>query len=202
MGPLTQEPDSTSASLIERVCRFDETAWNRLSAIYGPLVYRWCRRAGLQEADAADVLQDVFSALVRDIGTFRRDEARGGFRGWLYGITRHKLADHFRDRAHQPAAGGDRAEPRQRPADSFAPLPEPADSDAADEHAIVLHAALEQIRGEYDEHNWQAFFRTAIRQESAVAVAADLGLTPGAARQAKFRVLRRLRRELDGLSLG
>jgi len=194
VGSLTREPDSTSASLIERVRNFDEAAWSRLSAIYGPLVYRWCRRAGLQEADAADVLQEVFRALVTGIGNFRTREAGGEFRGWLYGITRHKLADHFRVRSQQASAGGPEAGQEM-----IASFPEPSAADEADEHAIVLHAALEQIRPDFDAHNWQAFYRTAIRQEAAADVAADLGLTPGAVRQAKFRILRRLRRELDGL---
>jgi len=197
VAALTGDPDSTSASLIERACSLDEGAWRRLSALYGPLVYRWCRRAGLQEADAADVLQDVFRAVATGIANYRKQEGPGGFRGWLYGITRHKLADHLRVRSKQGAAAGGSSAQQM-----LAALPAKVnanDADEADERAIVLHAALEEIRGEFDEHNWQAFYRTAIGREAAVDVAGDLGLTPGAVRQAKFRVLRRLRRELDGL---
>lgn len=194
MESLTYNPESTSASLIERACQREAVAWNRLSAIYGPLVYRWCRRAGLQEADAADVLQEVFRALTTGIENFRVRDADGGFRGWLYGITRHKLMDHYRRRAKQEAAEGAAAEQ-----ELVAIPPEPDAADADDERTIVLHAALEQIRYDFDEHNWQAFYRTAIGEEAAIDVAADLGLSPGAVRQAKYRVLRRLRREMEGL---
>ena len=198
MTASAQEPPSTSASLIQRVQESDEAAWTRLSAIYGPLVYRWCRRAGLQQADAADLLQEVLKAVLTGIGNFRPQQAQGGFRGWLYGITRHKLADYFRLQATRgKVAGGSAAQ------EWLASLPEPADrnvSEEAVETALVLHAALEQIRPEFDEHNWQAFYRTAVGQEAAVDVAGDMGITPGAVRQAKFRVLRRLRRELDGLT--
>jgi RNA polymerase sigma-70 factor (ECF subfamily) len=193
VASLTSEPPSTSVSLIERVRGREPAAWNRLSAIYGPLVYRWCRRAGLQEADAADVLQEVFRALLTGIADFRPGAASGGFRGWLYGIARHKLADHFRRKARD-AAGGEMAghEP-------LAPLPDSSTDESADDAALVLHAALEQIRPDFDEHNWQAFYRTTIERQAAVDVAAQLGLTPGAVRQGKFRILRRLRQELDGL---
>lgn len=186
--------ETTSASLIERVRKFDQEAWRRLSAIYGPLVYRWCRRAGLQQADASDVLQDVFRALVTSIDSFRSSNASGGFRGWLYGITRKKLADHFRRRAQQAVARGGSTSQQQ-----FAAIPKPTETDDGYDRAIVVHAALEQIRGDFDEHNWQAFYRTAIGQELAIDVAADLGMTAGAVRQAKFRVLRRLRQELEAL---
>jgi hypothetical protein len=86
--------ESTSASLIEQAREADSGAWRRLSMVYGPLVYRWCRRAGLQDADAADVLQEVFRAVHGGLVTFEAERG-GGFRGWLYGITQHKLADHF-----------------------------------------------------------------------------------------------------------
>ncbi len=183
--------ESTSESLIDGVRRFDESAWRRLLLIYGPLVYRWCRRAGLQQADAADVVQDVFGALVEGIGGFRFQEGKGGFRGWLHGITRHKLADHFRHRFPQPLEHSSLVQ-------TLPAVPEQLSEEAQDQ-ALIVHAVLAQIRPEYEPHNWEAFYRTAVLQQPAVQVAAELGLTSTAVRQAKFRILRRLRRELDGL---
>ena len=61
----------------------------------------------------------------------------------------------------------------------------------------LLRRALELIRVEFEEPTWQAFWRTTADGLSAIDVAAELGLSPGAVRQAKYRVLRRLRQELD-----
>jgi hypothetical protein len=69
----------------------DASAWERLIALYEPLVCHWCRRAGLQEADAADVRQEVFLAVSRGLADFRRDGGAGTFRGWLRVITRNKV---------------------------------------------------------------------------------------------------------------
>jgi Sigma-70 region 2 len=80
----SSQSSSTSASLLQRVRRFDPDAWDRLCALYGPVVYGWCRRAGLQENDAAEVLQEVFRSVFRGIGDFQKSASQAGtFRGWL-----------------------------------------------------------------------------------------------------------------------
>jgi DNA-directed RNA polymerase specialized sigma24 family protein len=97
---------ASSTSLLERVKARDGEAWSKLCRLYGPLVYRWAREAGLQEQDAADIGQEVFGTVEARIATFRHDRPGDRFRGWLWTITRHKLGDHFRCRAAQPAAAG------------------------------------------------------------------------------------------------
>src|SRR5262249_59291958 len=63
-GSMPTPPASaTSLSLLERLRADDPDAWNRLVRLYGPLVLYWGRRAGLNEADAADLLQDVFRSV-------------------------------------------------------------------------------------------------------------------------------------------
>ena len=39
-------------SLLVRLKSENPEAWRRLADLYGPVVYEWCRRAGLQAADA------------------------------------------------------------------------------------------------------------------------------------------------------
>jgi RNA polymerase sigma-70 factor (ECF subfamily) len=115
----------------------------------------------------------------------------------LWTITRNKLGDHFRRRASHPeAAGGtDAYQQLQRISDL------PADPSQAcgdfDPGASLLHRTLNLIRMEFEETTWQAFRRTAIEGQTAAGVASDLGMTAHAVRQAKYRVLRRLRSEMD-----
>src|SRR5262249_18529030 len=45
--------EGTSLGLLERVKACDPAAWERVVSVYGPLIDRWSRQAGLQEADAA-----------------------------------------------------------------------------------------------------------------------------------------------------
>src|SRR5262245_56120301 len=84
---------SLATSLLVRVRALDPQAWQHLMALFEPVVHGWCRAAGLQPADAADVQQEVFQAVALNIGKFRRDRPGDSFRGWLWGITRNKLLD-------------------------------------------------------------------------------------------------------------
>jgi RNA polymerase sigma-70 factor (ECF subfamily) len=195
--PVSTEPSSTSHSLLQRVRRLDPDAWERLCALYGPVVYGWCRRAGLQESDAADAMQDVFRSVFRGIGDFQKDGPSGSFRGWLWTITRNQVRLFFRKQGRVPQAFGGSDAQRQ-----FAEQPEGVDDDEpADDvetRRQILHHALELVRGDFTPATWDAFARVTLQGEPIPDVAAALGMTDNAVRQAKFRVLRRLREELDG----
>ena len=63
----------TSTSLLLRAQADDEDAWRQLVETYSRRIYRWCRQAGLQPADAGNVVQEVLQALARKLPDFRRD---------------------------------------------------------------------------------------------------------------------------------
>jgi len=202
--PMGNADESTSHSLLKRLKAQDSAAWSRMVRIYGPLVYRWCRRTGVVAQDVEDISQNVFQAVSHGIAGFQRDQPGDSFRGWLYGITRNKVNDHFRRQFRSPASPGGSGFQRHlanQVEDLEAP-PDPWGEDEAlvvDDRLRILHAALELIRLEFAPHNWQAFWQTTILQFPAAEVALRLALTAGAVRQARYRVLRRLRRELEEL---
>jgi hypothetical protein len=63
----TTAGSDTSSRLLARLRARDAEAWDRLAELYGPLVFYWCRRFGLQDQGAADVLQEVFSESVASL---------------------------------------------------------------------------------------------------------------------------------------
>jgi RNA polymerase sigma-70 factor, ECF subfamily len=175
----------------------DAEAWERMIALYAPLVFHWCRQWGLPPEDTADVFQEVFQSVAAHIGGFRREKAGDTFRGWLRIITRNKVNDHYRRRQHEPGGvGGSEARVL------LSQLPDAADdevrSDEVAENAL-LHRALDQVRGEFEPRTWQAFWRTAVEGRATADVAAELTMSAGAVRVAKSRVLHRLRAELGDL---
>jgi RNA polymerase sigma-70 factor, ECF subfamily len=190
---------ATSRSLLDRVKSDDEAAWETLVGLYGPLVYRWLRRWDLPEHEAADVFQDVFQALAKNIAGFRKENACDTFRGWLRRVTDNKVRDHLRKLGRQPGGeGGTEAQLR------LASLPDTASREGEEsgrEHEQVglIRAAVELIRGEFEIRTWQAFWLTAVEARLPADVAVELGMNPGAVRVAKSRVLKRLREELAGL---
>src|SRR5690349_18339443 len=88
---MTKSP-MTRASLLVRIRnRRDTEAWAEFVEIYAPLIYALVRRHGLQDADAADLTQEVLKSVLRSAADFRYDPARGTFRGWLVTVTRNHL---------------------------------------------------------------------------------------------------------------
>jgi RNA polymerase sigma-70 factor (ECF subfamily) len=187
----------TSLSLLDRVVGDDQAAWTRLVQLYTPLVYYWCRRGGMTGEDVHDVVQDVFQAVATGVGRFRSE---GGmtFRGWLRGITRHKVLDCFKRRKGQPQAeGGSDAYQRFQEAPDLQGGWD--DNDADQEVTDLYHRALELVRIDFEERTWQAFWRTGVEEQAFADVAADLGMSEAAVRKAKSRVLRRLKEEVGDL---
>jgi RNA polymerase sigma-70 factor (ECF subfamily) len=189
---------STHPSLLQRARGRDALAWERVVALYGPLVLSWCRGLGLRDADAADVFQDVFQAVAAHLAGFRHGRPGGSFRGWLRTITRNKVHDHYRRREREPAGVGGSEARRQLEQVTGATPPDDPDGDDRAETEL-LHRALAVIRGEFEPRTWAAFWQTAVEGRAVADVAADLGMTSGAVRVAKSRVLHRLRTDLGDL---
>jgi RNA polymerase sigma-70 factor (ECF subfamily) len=188
---------STSLSLLQRARANDGDAWSRVVSLYGPLVRRWCRRAGLAAEDAEDVCNEVFASAAAHLGGFRRDRPGDTFRGWLRVITRNAVLAHRRRNGGRPRAegGSDALGRLQDVADPLAGSPEEEESEAGQ----LYRRAVEQVRGEFEERTWRAFWLTVIEGRSPAALGAELGVSAAAVRQAKARVLRRLRKELGDL---
>jgi RNA polymerase sigma-70 factor (ECF subfamily) len=192
--PPTDSLDSTSQTLLARVQRFEPEAWERFLCLYGPLVYGWCLHAGLNSTDAADVVQEVFTSVFKAIHTFNHGQPGNTLRGWLRVICRNKLNDFFRHKATIPEARGGNDATLQLA--EIADFEDDASSAQNDRHWLVRRAA-QLVRDEFEETTWQAFWLVAVEHRKAADTAAQLGLTTGAVRQAKYMVLRRLRAELS-----
>lgn len=186
--PTNPEP-LTSHGMLSQIRRFSSTGWARFVKIYAPLVYSWVRRAGLQEADGADVTQNVLHRVFKSVDQFER-RASGSFRGWLWTITRNEINGWYRAQKRQAAGrGGSNNYLKELPAWADAEAV-PGEDDAK---TNLIRAAVAVIKGDFQEQTWQAFWRRVVDGEAATDIAADLGMSPTAVRQARFRVLARLR---------
>jgi RNA polymerase sigma-70 factor (ECF subfamily) len=183
--------------LLDRLRASDPAAWRRLVELYQPLVRFWCWRSGLRGLDAEDVTQEVFAAAAAGLEGFRRDRPGDTFRGWLRAITRNHAVWCLRRNQGRPNAEGGSDAWRQ-----LQDIPDPlsADGDTEDaEISQVYRRALEQVRADFEERTWLAFWRTVVEGQTPAILAAQLDMTPAAIRQAKSRVLRRLKQELGEL---
>jgi RNA polymerase sigma factor (sigma-70 family) len=182
---------STPATLLLRLRQpGDADAWRQFVHLYTPLLYQWTQRLGLQPADAADLVQEVFLALCRALPQFHYDRRRS-FRAWLFTLMRNKLQDRRRRPVPLPVGGAGLLE-QAREDDAVA-------VEEAEYRAHLAARAMRLIQNEFSPATWQAFWATVVDGRPVGEVAADLGLTPNAVYLARGRTLRRLREALDGL---
>jgi RNA polymerase sigma-70 factor (ECF subfamily) len=180
----------TPRSLLERLRQpGDQAAWERFVELYTPLLFVWSRRLGLQSADAADRIQELFSSLVQTLPAFHYDPSRR-FRGWLWTVFRNRVRTW---QSQQPDVA-------QRPDLDTLPEADPADAlMEAEYRRHLVGRALQVMRTDFEESTWRACWECVAQDRPAAEVARELGISVEAVYQAKSRVLARLRQELDGL---
>lgn len=197
-GPHVDETPLTRASLLVQLRDGgNHRAWQEFIELYGPLVYGFARKRGLQDADAADLMQDVFRSVSGAIGRLDYDRSQGTFRGWLFTITRNKIVNFVTARRGKAQGTGDSSAHQM-----LAEHPDGAtDTDAweLDYQKRLAAVAMERIKGEFQESTWKAFWLTAVEGRAASEASRQAGISPGAVYVAKSRVLARLKEEVDAL---
>lgn len=172
----------------------DAEAWRTFVGLYAPLVYRYARRRGLQDADAADPTQEVMGEVARDIRAFQYQPERGRFRDWLLTIGRRRLVRFQARQARHPIAS------------LGSGLPEPIGDDEPDPewneafNARVLNVALGRIRPRFETSSWRVFERVWLEHRPAAEVADELSMSIEAVYMAKSRILRRLQEEVEDIA--
>jgi len=195
------EPPLTRVTLLARIRDGrDADAWSEFVQLYGPVVYRFARNRGLQDADAADLMQDVLRSVARNAHRMEYDPKRGTFRGWLYTVTRNKIYNFLSAQRNRPRGTGDTDAHERLDATPAREDDRNPDAEWEKEYQRRISArAMERVKGEFQSTTWQAFWETAVEGKPAAEVGASLKMTAGAVYVAKSRVLARLRDEVKTL---
>jgi RNA polymerase sigma-70 factor (ECF subfamily) len=203
MGAHSSWPSTRPSLLVQLRDGAAHEAWKTFVATYTPLLYRYCRQKGLQDADALDVTQEVMAKVRR----FEYNPQRGHFRSWLATVARHEMARLYKERDRPGrGVGGDEADA------ALDQVASPAEDVAWDRlfNAHVLETALERIRPDFGDQEWQAFAAVALRvvesadgkhlewvtDASPARVAADLQRDVAWVYKVKSLILKRLREEV------
>jgi RNA polymerase sigma factor (sigma-70 family) len=176
---------ATRASLLVRLRdRQDDGAWSEFVRLYAPVVYRFARRKGLQDADAADLTQEVLRGVSGSVGAF--DPALGLFRSWLFTLAHRRLYD-FVQRSR-----------RDQTVELMEELPARSEEDSWNQEVErqLFVVAADLIRPAFSETTWQAFQLAAVEGHGGQEVAATLGISVAAVYLAKSRVMVKLKTEI------
>lgn len=167
-----------------------------LVQVYGPVVYGWIRRCGVQSADAADVMQETFLAASNSLPRFDADRSGTSFRGWLWTIAKHKLRDQQRSDARQPGLGHEALAELENQRARIDDVDPP--SEFEDDTRSVRIRVLELLRTTIQPHTWQMFWRTTVDGCDPADVAEEMNVSRWTVYKARARVLQRLREEMQG----
>lgn len=185
------ESPTTRLTLLDRLRDVaDSGAWAEFVDLYAPLLYGLARRHGLQDADAADLTQDVLRAVVNALPRLAYDPARGSFRGWLFTVARNQVRKFANARKRQPRGGGSDELLRQQAA------PEEEAAWEREYRERLFAWAAERVREHFRRATWQAFWLTFVEGQDPRAVGEALGLSVGAVYIARNRVLARIREQV------
>ncbi len=189
---------TTIHSLIARVKDpADEAAWTEFLGIYQPVVWRMARRRGLQDADAQDVVQQVFLSISKSIDGWVPNDLQPPFRAWLTTIARNAITKALTRRPRDAATGSTSM------VDLLNAQPDPQETTAeilAEARKERVRWAAEQIRSEFSEATWNVFWLTAIEGVPIADVAKSTGRSAGALYVARYRVIARLKEKVAEVS--
>ncbi|HXG13075.1 MAG TPA: sigma-70 family RNA polymerase sigma factor [Gemmataceae bacterium] len=195
---MADSPGTRPSLLVRLRDPHDAQAWAQFVDVYAPLIYGYGRRHGLQDADAADLTQEVLRKVAGAIGRLDYDAQRGSFRGWLFTVVRNQLRDFLTDRRQASRGSGDTAAQEFLEEQPAPPQDPEADWEQECERRLFAWAA-EQVRSEVQEATWQAFWMTAVEGKSGKETATALGMTAAAVYLAKSRVMARLKEHVRQL---
>jgi RNA polymerase sigma factor (sigma-70 family) len=197
---MSSAPETRPSLLLRLREPRDERAWLEFSEIYQPLIYRLARRRGIQDADAHEITQDVMLAVAQAMQTWEPHPGHGSFRGWLNRVTRNLTINLVLRQQRRPHVAGNTDFRKMLDA-----IPIDHEESAVFDHEhkrqLFQWAAL-QIREEFRETTWLAFWRTTVEGQEVAIVADQLGVSPGVVYVSRSRVMARLRKKVQEVSNG
>ncbi len=186
---MPEAPETRPSLLLQIRDLNNRAAWESFVETYGPLVYSYAQSKGAQDADAADITQEVFRRISSAIQKFEYDPQRGMFRAWLRTITRNALINCQRKQQTGRGVGGTEV------LRSLELLSEEDDNeDWEREYELqMLRHAIRRLKPEFSASHWKAFELTVFEGRKAAEIVSEVGMSLGTIYVAKSRIVARIK---------
>ena len=186
--------DTTRPSLLLRIRNpTDGRAWGEFDAIYRPLLIRYARARGLDDATSEDVAQLCLAAVHEHIGGFDYDPSRGKFKGYLRTLVNNRFRNLLRDNRDERAQTQDFNRPQEREQSAE----ELFDSVWQEE---LLRHAMKQVREEVEPATFEAFVAYAVEEQPIEAVCTSFNMNANQVHAIKYRMTKRLAAKMRELA--
>jgi RNA polymerase sigma-70 factor (ECF subfamily) len=200
----------TRGSLLERLKDMgDQASWNAFHAIYYDLIFSVARRAGLNESEAGEVVQDTLISVARKMPGFTYDPAKDSFKGWLLTVVRWRIRDQLAKRSGRPgeqqqgfsSSGHVDQDTRTATVDSVPDPAGPALEGVWEQEweSQLLAAALARIKRQVQPQHYQIYHLHVVLGQPAREVARTLDVNAAQIYLAKHRIGSSLKKEVQRL---
>jgi RNA polymerase sigma-70 factor (ECF subfamily) len=193
----------TRNSLLDRLKDWgDDASWRDFFNTYWRLVYGVAIKAGLNDQEAQEVVQETVITVARRIPEFKYDPNTCSFKTWLLNLTRWRITDQFRKR--RPGQGDAPAPRDTERTGTIERLPDPAGAEfnAVWDHEWKLHlfdTAAAQVKREVSPEQYQIFDLCVFKQWPVRKIASELGVNVAQVYLAKHRVASMIKKEVKRL---
>jgi RNA polymerase sigma factor (sigma-70 family) len=193
----------TRVTLLDRVKNLDDhSSWREFFDIYWKLIYGFARKAGLNEAEAQDALQETMVSIAKVLPDFIYNPALGTFKGWLLTQAHWRIMDQFRKRGPMISRRPEAEDPNRTATIERIPDEKSLDLNAVwdtDYEKTLYAAALERVKRRLDPQKFQIFDFYVTREWPPEKVAQTFNINVNQVYLVKNLVTEMLREEIRRL---
>jgi RNA polymerase sigma-70 factor (ECF subfamily) len=203
MAKVTDDSIPTRTTLLHRLKDWrDHPSWQEFFDTYWKLIYSVAIKAGLDEPEAQDAVQETMISVAKHMPKFEYDRSVGSFKAWLLNMTRWRITDQLRKRKRLAQCGlTDDPAAYNRVANKLVdPGSESIDAlwDVEWEKNL-LDAAIEKVRRQLDPQHYQIFDFYVNKEWLPDDVAKAFGIPVSKVYLAKHRVTEMITEEFKKL---
>jgi RNA polymerase sigma factor (sigma-70 family) len=195
----------TRRSLLSRLKNWnDDASWRVFFDTYWRLIYNTAIKAGLNDAEAQDVVQDTVISVLKSMPNFRYDPSKGTFKGWLLRLTQRRIVDQGRKRQKGPGDFQQRDFHGRADDDTdlLERIPDPTGGQMeaiwdAEWEQNLLAAALERTKAKVDLKHYQIFDLYVVKGWKVTEIARVMRVNPAQVYLIKHRIQKLLKDEFD-----
>ena len=184
--------ESTRSSVLRAVANTEnEAAWQRFFDLYADFVFSIARSKGLNDTDADDIVQMVFSDLARNLPSFKYDREKGRFRPYLAALVKWRVIDRLKAVRRDADLKADFMEKAKSAATT-----EDEDFEEREWQSAAMEETLRRIKPEVRPEHYAAFVASAVEGQDTDVVTKLYGISRDSLYQIRKRLTVKLREKL------
>ena len=193
----------TRQSLLSRLKDWqDHESWKVFFDTYWRLIYKAAIKAGLNDAEAQDVVQETIISVSKSMPTFRYNTEQGSFKSWLLKCTGWRIMNQFKKRRPALVQRSRVGSETETESDGIEELADPAGPELEaiwdqEWELNLVAAARERVKRQVDPKMYQIFDLCVREQWPVTRIAQVLKVKVPYIYMAKHRVGRLFKKELE-----